>query len=72
VADTAAKDKEISLKRAQEVRGFLVMQGGVKPDRLVAVGFGRDKPKHKGRDKISRIKNGRIEFSILELKAPKK
>ena len=72
VAETPAEDKATSLKRAQEVRGFLVMQGGVEPARLVAVGFGREKPLFSGRDKISRIKNGRIEFTILEQQTPKK
>jgi len=71
VKDNPAEDQELSKKRAEAVWEFLI-ERGVRANRMVPVGFGRKKPLSEGRDKRSRIRNGRIEFTILEQGAVKK
>ena len=70
-SDEPEGDNVLSRERAEAVRNFLI-ERGVRAKRLVSVGYGRSKPLSEGRDKRSRIRNGRIEFSILELATPKK
>ena len=70
-SDDAEGDNVLSRDRAEAVRAYLI-ERGVRSNRLVSMGYGRSKPLSQGRDKRSRIRNGRIEFSILELATPKK
>lgn len=57
---------DLSRARAAAVRRWLVRQGGVDPGRLVAEGFGSDRPIADNRDFIGRAKNRRIEFVVMQ------
>lgn len=57
---------DLSRARAASVRRWLVHDGGIDPKRLVAEGFGADRPIADNRDFIGRAKNRRIEFVIMQ------
>jgi OOP family OmpA-OmpF porin len=61
----AGHNKELSQKRAESVRAFLVKEG-VKGTRLVAKGFGPDKPIADNTTDEGKEKNRRVEFNILK------
>jgi outer membrane protein OmpA-like peptidoglycan-associated protein len=58
------KNRRLSQRRAESVRAFLVEQG-VEPSRLSAVGFGEERPVADNDDADGREQNRRVEFNIL-------
>ena len=61
----AKRNIALSQKRAEAVRAYLV-NNGVAPSRLVAIGHGPDKPVADNRTAKGREQNRRVEFIILE------
>lgn len=57
---------DLSRQRAASVRRWLVNNGHVDGKRLIAEGFGADRPIADNRDFIGRAKNRRIEFVIMQ------
>ncbi|HEY2748970.1 MAG TPA: OmpA family protein [Polyangia bacterium] len=57
---------ELSRARAAAVRRWLIDKGKVDGRRLIAEGFGADRPIADNRDFIGRAKNRRIEFVIMQ------
>jgi len=57
---------DLSRARAASVRRWLVNNGHVDPKRLIAEGFGADRPIADNRDFIGRAKNRRIEFVVMQ------
>jgi OmpA-OmpF porin, OOP family len=60
-----AYNKGLSKRRAQAVREYLVGKG-IAPKRLVARGYGEEKPIADNDSEEGRFKNRRVEFTILE------
>ncbi len=56
---------ELSSARALSVLHFLSDKGGVRPERLAAIGYGEYRPVTSNDDKIGRQKNRRVEIVIL-------
>ncbi len=56
---------ELSSARALSVLHFLSDKGGVKPERLAAIGYGEYRPVVSNDDKLGRQKNRRVEIVIL-------
>lgn len=63
-------NRELSRKRAESVRAFLI-KNGIAQGRLVAKGFGRDRPIADNATDEGREKNRRVEFNIVK-QGPKK
>jgi outer membrane protein OmpA-like peptidoglycan-associated protein len=61
----AQHNKELSQKRAESVRAFLIKQG-VAAKRLVAKGFGPDRPVADNATDEGKEKNRRVEFNIVK------
>ena len=61
----AGHNKELSQKRAESVRAFLIKEG-VAGKRLVAKGFGPDKPIADNTTDDGKEKNRRVEFNIVK------
>ena len=61
----AANNRKLSQKRAQAVVDYLVAKG-VDAKRLIAVGYGPDRPIESNRTRVGRGKNRRVEFTILD------
>ncbi len=59
----AAYNKHLSELRAKSVRNFLI-ERGVSPDRLTAVGYGEEKPMVDEKDDASKQQNRRVDFII--------
>ena len=57
-------NRDLSQRRAEAVRAYLISKG-VSSDRLVAVGYGLDRPIATNKTKAGRSKNRRTEFRIL-------
>ncbi|MBW2734016.1 MAG: OmpA family protein, partial [Deltaproteobacteria bacterium] len=62
----AKRNRKLSQRRAEAVRTYLVELGAVFANRLVAVGFGPDRPIASNRTRRGRSQNRRVEFSILD------
>jgi len=62
---TAEKNQQLSEKRAQAVRDFLV-NAGVPADRVTAVGRGEDQPIATNKTAAGRQQNRRVELVITE------
>jgi OOP family OmpA-OmpF porin len=62
---SASHNRELSQKRAESVRAYLV-KAGVPSKRLVAKGFGPDKPIADNNTDEGKEKNRRVEFNILK------
>jgi outer membrane protein OmpA-like peptidoglycan-associated protein len=58
-------NKRLSRRRARAVRQFLIREG-IAPDRMVAVGYGEEKPIASNRTRAGREKNRRVEFFITQ------
>jgi outer membrane protein OmpA-like peptidoglycan-associated protein len=65
----ATWNRELSQKRAESVRDYLVAKG-VDAARLEAVGHGEDKPLVEGKSDEARSKNRRVEFVIVDRASP--
>lgn len=57
-------NKNLSLRRAEAVRDYLVKQGNVAPERLRFAGFGPEKPVAPNTTEAGRAKNRRVELHI--------
>lgn len=62
---SATRNRELSRKRAEAVRAYLVKRG-VAAQRLVAAGLGPDRPIANNRTRRGRAKNRRVDFVIVE------
>ncbi len=60
---SAALNKQLSQKRADSVKAFLV-QSGIEPDRMRAVGYGETQPIANNATPDGRAANRRVEFRI--------
>lgn len=67
---TAQDNKELSVKRAQAVMKYLIQQG-VDPAKLQAVGMGAEKPIADNSTPEGQFKNRRIEFTVLNTETGK-
>lgn len=67
---TAAINRTLSQQRAESVLKYLAAKGVAK-GRMVAKGFGPDKPIADNGDDVGREKNRRVEFNIIK-QGPKK
>ena len=56
----------LSRKRAAVVLNYLVITGGIDPDRLHAVGYGEDRPIADNGTQQGRVLNRRVELVIIE------
>ena len=63
-----AKNQILSQARANSVKAYLVKQG-VEEERLVAKGFGQDKPIETNSTSVGRAANRRVEFNIVPASA---
>ncbi|MEZ4255021.1 MAG: OmpA family protein [Polyangiales bacterium] len=61
----AAYNKKLSQSRAESVRDYLVSQG-VERARLVATGYGFERPLSDGEEEADHELNRRVEFNILK------
>ncbi len=57
---------ELSAARAISVVEFLIREGGIPPERLVAAGFGEFRPLDPGESEAAFRRNRRIEFKLTE------
>lgn len=62
---SASYNLDLSRRRAESVRAFLVEQG-VAPERLDAEGFGEQRPLVEERSGADRARNRRVEFHVAE------
>ena len=62
---SANANRKLSQARAESVRNWLI-ENGIGPERLSALGYGEDKPAMEGKTKEARELNRRVEFIILE------
>jgi outer membrane protein OmpA-like peptidoglycan-associated protein len=60
-----AKNKTLSLERANSVRAYLIRKG-IAPERLTTAGFGAEKPLATNDTPEGRQQNRRVEFHILQ------
>lgn len=58
-------NQKLSERRADSVRQYLVQQG-VEPDRLEAVGYGESNPIADNNTTMGRAKNRRVEFTVIQ------
>lgn len=60
----------LSRLRAAAVRDVLVKQGGIDPNRVIAVGYGEEQPAASNRTNSGRAENRRVEFLIRRTVEP--
>jgi outer membrane protein OmpA-like peptidoglycan-associated protein len=63
-------NQELSQGRAEAVRVWLIEEGGVEAERLVAVGFGESRPIASNNSSRGRAENRRVEFNIIDPPPP--
>lgn len=61
----ADANKELSQRRAEAVRTYLVSKG-VEAERLEALGYGEEKPLERGSSQAAYAKNRRVDFFVAE------
>jgi len=67
---SSAYNMRLSQRRAEAVVRYLVDRGGVRRERLIALGFGESQPLvPNARTKMELAKNRRVEFHLLEHRA---
>lgn len=64
-AGSAARNLELSTRRAEAVRHYLMLRG-VGPNRLRARGYGESRPRQQGEDIAARRANRRVELRRLD------
>jgi outer membrane protein OmpA-like peptidoglycan-associated protein len=69
VKGTAAYNLDLSQRRADNIRTFLVQQG-IAAERLESRGFGNTRPVESNQTEAGRAKNRRVEFIILDPPQP--
>ncbi|HEX8706513.1 MAG TPA: OmpA family protein [Myxococcaceae bacterium] len=62
-----AFNKDLSQRRAGNVRKYLVEQAGIDPERLDAEGFGEERPVDTNKTAAGRENNRRVEFIVVEV-----
>ena len=62
----AGYNKELSQRRSEQVRKFLVEKGGIAAERLVGKGYGEFRPMLSNETPFGRAKNRRVQFMILD------
>ncbi len=60
----AAYNKNLSQKRAEAVKNYMVEKGGIDAKRLNAVGYGQEKPVASNKTRDGRAKNRRVEAAV--------
>lgn len=65
VRGSAEYNMDLSLRRAANIRAFLIEQG-ISPARLESRGFGNTRPADSNETEVGRAKNRRVEFIILD------
>lgn len=55
---------DLSQKRADAIKDYLVQKGGISPDRITTVGKGRSMPVNDNSTEEKRAKNRRVEFTV--------
>lgn len=63
---TAAYNQELSERRAEAVRRYLI-EAGVDEDKIQSKGFGKAAPLVEGTDPASRQRNRRVEIAVVEV-----
>ncbi len=66
---TDAHNRELSRRRAEAVKGYLVESGGVRPIQLVARGYGESRLAAEERDATGYRANRRVEFRCVNPEA---
>jgi OOP family OmpA-OmpF porin len=59
-------NRELSVRRAEAVKKYLIQHGGIEPSRLETQGHGRDAPVGDNTTEEGRAKNRRVELIIVE------
>ncbi|WP_190810780.1 OmpA family protein [Flagellimonas sp. S3867] len=62
---SASSNQRLSEARANSVRDFLINEG-ITPDRLSAIGFGEEKPIASNTTRIGRKQNRRVEINLIK------
>ena len=62
----AAYSRELSRRRADSARAYLIEKHGVSPDRLETAGFGSDHPKDSAKTDVARKHNRRVVLEMIE------
>ena len=62
----AAYNRELSRRRADSARAYLIEKHGVSPDRLETAGFGSDHPKDSAKTAVARKHNRRVVLEMIE------
>jgi len=57
---------DLSNRRANSVKDYLVLNHGINPDRLMARGYGESRPVASNDSDAGRAKNRRVEFVVIE------
>lgn len=61
-----AHNQDLSVRRANAVRDFLVKSVGIDPDRLSVAGYGESQPAYPNDSEANRQKNRRVEFIPMQ------
>ena len=62
----AAYNRDLSRRRAESARDYLIRKHGVSPDRLETAGFGSDHPKDHAKTTEARKHNRRVVLEMIE------
>lgn len=62
----AAYNRDLSKRRAESARKYLIEKHGVSPDRLETAGFGSDHPKDDSKTPEARKRNRRVVLEMIE------